>query len=205
MNRLIIVGAGGHGRVCADVASLMGNWDEIAFVDKRYPELKRCGSWPVVASNLESIGDLNCSFFVAIGDNHIRYNVHAACVALGASPVTLIHPGAIIARDVQLAEGAIVCAGAVINIGAKIGECCIINTGATVDHDCILANAVHLSPGVHLAGEVKVGDYSWLGTGVATRQVISIGCNIVIGVGAAVVDDCLEPGTYAGVPAKRIK
>ena len=202
MSRLIIVGAGGHGKVCADVAELMGKWDEIVFVDRKFPEVECCGVWPVVASNLETSGLSNSSFFVAIGDNHIRNKVHAAYVGSGAKPVTLIHPRAILARDVHVGVGSVVCAGAVVNVGSMIGECCIVNTGATIDHDCLLENAVHLSPGVHLAGEVKIGSYSWLGTGVATKQLINIGSNVVVGVGAAVVKDCIEPGIYAGVPAQ---
>ena len=211
MSQLLIVGAGGHGKVCADVATLMGDWDEIVFVDQKYPEIKTCGAWPVIAgsienaADIENIGDAGSSFFVAIGDNHIRDKVHAACMQLGCHSVTLIHPSAIVANDTQIGLGTVVCAGAVLNIGARIGDCCIVNTGATVDHDCLIAKAVHISPGAHLAGEVTVGDYSWLGTGVATKQVLNIGCNVVIGVGAAVVHDCIEPGAYAGVPAKRIK
>lgn len=211
MSRLVIVGAGGHGKVCADVATLMGNWDEIVFVDQKYPEVKTCGAWQVVAASLdnatdvERISDADSSFFVAIGDNHIRDKVHAACKKLGCNPVTLIHPSAIVAGDTEIGLGTVVCAGAVVNIGAKISDCCIINTGATIDHDCLIAKAVHISPGAHLAGEVSVGDCAWLGTGVSTKQVLNIGSNVVIGVGAAVVDDCIEPGTYVGVPAKRIK
>lgn len=208
MSRLVIVGAGGHGKVCADVATLMGNWDEIVFVDQKYPEINSCGAWPVIAASLEDLknsGDPGSSFFVAIGDNHIRDKVHAALTELGYEPVTLIHPNAVVANDTQIGIGTVVCAGAVVNIGAKIGDCCIINTGATVDHDCLVGNAVHISPGANLAGEVTVGDYSWLGTGVSTKQVLSIGSNVVIGVGAAVVHDCIEPGKYAGVPAKRFE
>ena len=211
MSRLVIVGAGGHGKVCADVAALMGNWDEIVFVDQKYPEVKSCGPWPVVAADIEiaaamdNISDASTSFFVAIGDNHIRDKVHAACKKIGCHPVALIHPSAIVANDTQIGLGTVVCAGAVLNIGAKIGDCSIINTGATIDHDCLIAKAVHISPGAHLAGEVTVGEYSWLGTGVSTKQVLNVGSNVVIGVGAVVVHDCIEPGTYVGVPAKRIK
>ncbi|KZZ57472.1 hypothetical protein A3762_09875 [Oleiphilus sp. HI0125] len=204
MSRLVVVGAGGHGKVCADVATLIGNWDEVVFVDQKYPEIKSCGRWPVVASSLESLGDCEFSFFVAIGDNHVRAKVYAECTELGCSPVTLIHPNAVIASDTQIGAGTVVCAGVAINIGVKVGDCCIVNTGSTIDHDCLLGKAVHISPGAHLAGEVTVGDYSWIGTGAATKQVLRIGSDVMIGVGAAVVSDCIEPGIYAGVPAKRL-
>ena len=48
MKGLLIIGAGGHGKVIADIASTLGKWDQIAFVDDKYPDLKQVLDWPVI-------------------------------------------------------------------------------------------------------------------------------------------------------------
>ena len=94
-------------------------------------------------------------------------------------------------------------AGAVINSGTAIGKGCIINTGATVDHDNLLEDYVHISPGAHTAGNVKIGSHSWLGIGSVVINNVTITSNCTIGAGAVVVKDIDKTGTYIGVPARR--
>lgn len=53
-------------------------------------------------------------------------------------------------------------AGAIVNCCTKIGKGYIVNTGSTIDHDNNIGDFVHISPGAHLAGTVKVGQCSWL-------------------------------------------
>jgi len=51
---------------------------------------------------------------------------------------------------------------------------------------------------------VSVGKSSWLGIGSVVSNNVNIcsGCNV--GAGAVVVKDITEPGTYVGVPARRV-
>ena len=79
--------------------------------------------------------------------------------------MTAIHHTARIGTDLAVGEGTVIMAGAVINCGTKIGTHCIVNTGATLDHDNKISDFVHISPGVHLAGAVSVGEKSWIGVG----------------------------------------
>lgn len=201
---LIIIGAGGHGKVVAEAAEKSGQWQQIMFVDRLYPSITTCGSWPVVSSEISTLSHLETNFFVAIGDNHTRAKVFLQTRGLGYKPATIIHPHAQLSDYADVEAGAVVLAGCVVNAGAKLCRGSIINTGATVDHDCSVGEFVHLSPGVNLAGQVIVGDHTWLGTGVSTKQCINIGSDIVVGVGAAIVSDLITPGTYIGAPAKLV-
>ncbi len=205
MSCLYVVGAGGHGKVAAEAAESTGRWSEIVFIDQKYPELERCGVWPVVGGSLDEVAPAASDYFIAIGDNLTRYRVFKAFEEQGFNPVNIVHSSAFVSRHSQVAKGSLICSGAVLGVGAVISECCVINTSASVDHDCVLGKSVHLSPGVHLAGAVSVGDFSWLGTGVSTKQVVRIGANVVVGVGAAVVSDLDQAGVYIGVPAKPIQ
>lgn len=89
-----------------------------------------------------------------------------------------------------------------VNIGATIGLGGIINIESSVDHDCVLGNGVHICPGARLAGDVHVGDRSWIDIGAAVRQGIQIGSDVVVGAGAAVVNDVPDELTVVGVPAR---
>jgi sugar O-acyltransferase (sialic acid O-acetyltransferase NeuD family) len=95
-------------------------------------------------------------------------------------------------------------ANAVINCGSKIGKGVIINTAATVDHDNIIGDYVHISPGSHLAGTVTVSEGTWIGIGATVINNLEITHDCMIGAGAVVVRSLIEPGTYAGVPARRL-
>lgn len=202
--RLIIQGSGGHGKVCAEAAEMMSHWDDIVFVDQRYPALKSCGKWSVIGVDINEVAKKGDAFFVAVGDNATRRGLLEKNIALGQPPATIVHPSAVVSAESSLGVGVLVCAGAVVGVGAEIGDGCIVNTAASIDHDCKLGLAVHISPGVHLAGEVTIGDESWLGTGVSTKQLVTIANKVVVGVGAAVVNNLSIPCTYIGVPAKRI-
>ena len=205
-DKLLIIGAGGHGRVVADTAQVSGQWSEFAFVDSRYPQLTQSGQWPVVGNDemLLSLQEDYSSVVVAVGDNKGRLRLHEIAQQAGFQLVVVVHPSAVVGSDVKLGEGTVVFAGAVINYGATLGRSCVINTAATIDHDCSLDDGVHLSPGVHLAGGVTIGECSWVGMGASVIQQITIDKDAVVGAGAAVINNIEQGATVVGVPAKNI-
>src|SRR5699024_378697 len=105
----------------------------------------------------------------------------------GFSITTLIHPSAIIATEVEIGIGTVIMAGVVVNSSTRIGNGVIINTSASVDHDNVIEDFVHLSPGVRIAGTVKVGKQSWLGIGSTIINNIVISEKTIIGAGAVIV------------------
>jgi len=201
MNRLIIIGAGGHGKVIADIA-LKNGYKNICFVDDNM--MGAVMGFPIIGTSNEvnALNDGRTGFIIGIGNNAIRnrmaerYDVHW---------VTLIHPSAQIAIGVSIGKGTVVMANAVVNACATVGAHCIINTGATVEHDNVIEDFVHISPGVKLSGTVVVGKNTWIGTGASVINNVEICENVVVGVGSVVVKDIQTQGTYIGVPARRIK
>ena len=196
-NKIVIIGAGGQGRVCADIARLMG-YDEILFLDD---------------SAANAVGKINdyprylpdADFFVAIGNGAVRRKVQMMLEERGAGIATLIHPNATIAQDVRIGRGTAVMAGAVINPGATVGCGSIINTCASVDHDCRIGNYLHIAVGARICGTVHLEDDSWIGAGAVVIQGVSVCSGCMIGAGAVVVKSITEKGTYLGVPARRVK
>ncbi len=192
--KLTIIGASGHGRVAADIAKQCG-YDEIEFLDDD-EALQYCGIYPVSGKTDKQVDNY---VFVAIGNAQIRKRLSE-----GRKIITLIHPDAVIADDVEIGAGSVVMAGTVINPGTSIGKGVIVNTSSSVDHDCFIGDYCHISVGAHLCGSVSVGDGTWIGAGATVSNNIKICGGCTIGAGAVVIKDIGEPGTYVGVPAKKI-
>lgn len=206
MSKLLIIGAGGHGRVIADCAEASSLYSEIAFLDDCHPTRDSNLAWPVIdKSSAWKQYQKEYDFALAIGNNKSRLAMYHALSSSNARLPNIIHPKAVISKHATLGQGNVVFANAVINPGAAIANACIINTGATIDHDCKLANAVHISPGANIAGTVTIGEISWFGVGSCSVQSIDIAENSQIGAGAAVTKNTEANGLYVGVPAKRIK
>lgn len=196
MRALRIIGAGGHGRVLADIAQAMG-YGDIAFLDAQFPDFAHSGAWDIIGTPAD-LGD-DSEYALGVGDNQSRMSL------LESFPndlATLIHPSATISPHAQIGAGSVICAGATVGPFAKLGQGCIINTGASVDHDCTLAGGVHLSPGARLGGGVSIGARTWVGIGAAVREYKTIGADAMIAAGAAVVTDIKDGARFGGVPAK---
>jgi sugar O-acyltransferase (sialic acid O-acetyltransferase NeuD family) len=202
---LIIVGAGGHGRVVADAAESSGQWDSIGFLDARFPQLRKVDGWPVVGRSHQT-GEPELrdddEFVVGIGNCRTRTHLLDELTASGRRIATVIHRSATVSKYAEVGEGCVIFAGACVNIGARLARGVIVNTAASIDHDCQVAEGVHVCPGARLAGDVTVGRLSWFGIGACARQGVVIGEEVVIGAGAAVVTDIAAGSLAVGVPAR---
>lgn len=199
MKKVIIIGAGGHGKVIADIIRLNGDI-VYGYLDDKRPEVLPGFHVLGEVEAIRKFAVKDYCFFVAIGNNHIRQKIMESYPI--AEWYAAIHPSAIIADDVEIDAGVAIMANAVINSGSKIGRGVIINTSSTVDHDNVIGNFAHISPGVHLGGTVHIGDRSWVGIGATVINNIDICDDCIIGAGAVVVGDINVSGKYIGVPAK---
>ncbi len=203
-DKLIIIGASGHGKVVADIAIKMNKWQSIAFLDDD-ESIKTCMELEVIGKNADAFTYKDeADFFVGIGNNATREKIQEKLETEGLSVVSLIHPNAVIGFDVEIGTGTTVMAGVVINSSSKIGKGCIINTSCSLDHDNVIEDYVHISPGANLAGTVKVGKGSWIGIGSVISNNVNICSGCKLGAGAVVVKDIIEPGTHVGVPVRKL-
>ena len=203
MKDLIIIGAGGHGRVIADIAQKLGVYETISFLDDG--DAKESMGLPIVGKTSDITKYIEVAdVFVAIGNNTVRGEFVESLLAMGANIPTLIHPSAVIGACVEIGVGTAIMAGAVFNPCSKLGKGVIVNTCSSVDHDCIIGDYCHIAVGAHIAGSVMVGKYAWIGAGGLVKNNLSICENCIVGAGAVVVKDVKESGTYIGVPAKKV-
>ena len=203
MNSLLIIGAGGHGRVLADAAMAMNRWGLLCFLDDREDLTEVLGLQ--VISGCERLPEVAHDFSAAavgIGNAVTRLSFIEQCKQIGLELPVVVHPSAAVSSFASLGYGTVVFAQAAVNAGARLGPGCIVNTGATVDHDCDLAAGVHVCPGAHLGGDVRVGQRTWIGVGSCVKQGIVIGEDVTVGAGAAVVSDAGSTCILTGVPAR---
>ena len=203
-DKIVIIGASGHGKVVADIAKLNG-YKEIVFLDDDINKTS-CSKYKVIGRSKDIDMYLNeYDFFVAIGNNKIRKKIMKILSGKRIIQPVLIHPSAIIDETVSVKEGTVIMANTVINADTKIGRGCIINTVSSIDHDCIINDYVHISPGSHIAGTVNIGENTWIATGVSVINNISITANCIIGAGSVIINDINISGTYVGFPVRKVR
>ena len=190
---VIVIGAGGHGRVVSDIIKQSGD-RVLGFLDDA--DIKNL---PILGKVGDCIKYKDKHVIIAIGNNEIRKKIAEKYPMLDY--YTAVHPSAVISPDVKIGKGSCVMPLAVINNAAMIGDHCIINTHSTIEHDCVIGDFVHVCPGATLCGTVNVGDNTQIGAGAVVKNNINIAADCVIGVSAAVVKDIKKAGVYVGVPA----
>lgn len=206
MAGILILGAGGHGKVVAEIAMLSQKWDRFAFLDDRENLLEVVGI--PIKGRLADYDLLTKEYkfaFVAIGNNKLRLQLIDKLVKAGYIIPTLIHPNSTISNHVAIGQGTVIMGGSVINAETTIGKGCIINTSCSIDHDCVIEDGVHISPGAHLAGTVRIGQLTWVCLGACISNNVTVGKNVIIAAGATVIKDVSENLMVGGIPSAIIK
>ncbi len=208
--KVLIIGAGAHARVIADILSHDAAKEAIGYLNK-----DRSRIWTLL-QGIPILGD-----DTYLDDPKKRGTFDSVIIGLGANlrseraaldkkikelrfrTAKAIHPKAIVASSATIGDGTTVMAGAIINPGVVIKENCVVNTGAIVDHDCVIEEGAFIQPGAVLAGNVRVGKNSTIGMGAKILETRTIGENSIIGAGAVVTKDVSANAVMIGIPARK--
>ena len=198
---LLILGAGGHGRVVADAALAQG-WDRVLVSDR---DPARCGQMllrdiPVLPLQ-EAVAQCTV-LHVAIGSAGAR---EREAGAVGLPLATVRHPSASCSPYADVGDGCLLAAQCVVAPGARVGLSVIVNHGAVVDHDVEVGDFTHIAPLAALGGGVRIGRRVLVGSGAKVLPGVRIADDVVVGAGAVVRGNLDTAGVYAGVPARRVR
>jgi len=208
--RVLILGAGGHGRVVLDILLQARTCQVLGFLDNnRDIHGRRIDGLPVFAG----VGDLErvareqsiTGVIVAIGDNGIRRGIARQVEALDIELIRAVHPSATIARNASIGRNVVIAAGAVVCANCQVGDSVILNTGCIVDHQTMIGEGTHICPGVRVAGRVKIEPGVFIGIGATIVPSVTLGCEAIIGAGSVVLEDVPSLATVVGVPARPIR
>ncbi|HKQ49539.1 MAG TPA: acetyltransferase [Phycisphaerae bacterium] len=208
-SEIVILGAGGHGRVVLDILLQAARHKPVGFLDNNTAlHGRRIDGLPV-------LGDISClaglrergihGAIVAIGDNGIRRAMGEQIEQCGLELCSAVHPSAQLATNATFGKGVVIAAGALVCAHCQIGDYAILNTGCIVDHESMIGTAVHICPGVRLAGHVVIESGAFVGIGATVVQNVRIGFESVVGAGAVVIADVDPMTTVVGVPARAVK
>ena len=200
---ILVFGSGSQVKVTLDILERYECYEVAGMVDRTINKKDFMG-YPILGTE-DDLGRINIkSGVIAIGDNWVRSKVAKKIVSLISDFkfVTVIHPSAQIATDVEIGEGTQIMAGACINSATKIGYHCIINTNSSVDHDNNISDFVSINPGVSMGGKVTIGAYSSIGIGSSIVDKLFIGEHTIIGAGAVVVENIPSEVVAYGNPCR---
>ena len=206
MNRILIIGAGGHAKVVAETILAEGKYDDLIFLDDDSEKSvygKRVFG-PLKKYLDENLKDSYRNAFVAFGNNANRMEWIYRLIDEGYEVPHIIHPNSYLSSSAKVGLGTIVFAGSVIQSEVKIGKGVIINTGSLIDHDTNISDGVHICPGVTIAGNVSIDSGTWVGIGSTIIQNINIGKDAILGAGSVVIKDITDQSKVVGIPAKPI-
>ena len=204
--KLIIVGAGGHGRETAMACQDSRNVPEIlGFLDDSGRDATPEG-WPIIGTLEAAEKYKNERFVVAINDPRVRRSIVEKLTVIGVRHwQTILHKSVQLHESIKLGDGVIILNDVVLTCSITIGNHCILNRATQISHDCVIKDFCSLNPSAVLSGNVHVGNGCEIGSSSVIKQGIVVGEGAVIGLGAAVVKNVMADEIVVGVPAKTLK
>ena len=182
-----LIGGGGFAR---EIKSHIGDPKIKCFVDDEYWKENDDYIFP-----LSKFDPKKYKVIVAIGDPKDRFDMIQR-LPKDTKYFKFIHPSAqILGKDTFIGEGSIICAGCILTTNITIGKHAHLNLQTTIGHDCR----------IKVSGNCKIYDCVYVGTNASIKEKISIHSLVTIGMNGAVVKHIEEPGTYVGVPVKKLK
>lgn len=163
--RLLLVGAGGFGRMVAEQAMLQY---DCAFVDDGQPIGPEICGIPVVGS-LADLPELRKEYgllVVGIGNNRFRAQVYEKAKALGFAFPNIVAPSAYISPFAEVGCGCVLMQNACVQNGASVGNGVLLNAGTEVHCSGTVGDYVLLYTNSTIRTGAKVGRYARIGGNV---------------------------------------
>lgn len=179
MNKIILIGGGGHCRSVIDVVELEKRFEIVGIVDKEEFLGQETLGHKVIAcdEDLEELFQTYKYAIVTVGQiksNAIRVKLFDKLKKIGYELPTIISPLAYVSKHSNVGEGTIVMHQALINSNVSVGKNCIINTKALVEHDCVIEDNCHISTASVLNGGVVVKEGTFFGSNATSKEGVTM-------------------------------
>ena len=161
--KLLLVGAGGFGRMVAEQAMLQY---DCAFADDgQAVGTEICDI--LVVGGLADLPDLRKEYsflVVGIGNNQFRAQVYEKAKALGYAFPNIVAPSAYISPYAKLGCGCVVLQNACVQNGASVGNGVLLNAGTEVHCDATVENYALIYTNSVIRTGATVGKFTRIGS-----------------------------------------
>lgn len=186
--RLLVVGAGGHGRSVAEAAQLSGQFEVVGFLDDALPPNKLVLGVSVLGAVASMTQHMTVAdqAIVAVGNNTVREKLMMQLKLVGFTWATVVHPRATVSPTSVIGAGVAVMAGVIVGTEARLGAGVIVNCGAVVDHHATVEDYGHLGVNASMAGGTLLGRGAWMQAGAALGYGVTVRSGVTLAPGEAV-------------------
>lgn len=179
MQKIILIGGGGHCKSCIDTIEAEKKYQIYGILDIKEKIGENICGYKIIGTDeeIEVYAKRGYYFLITIGQIHsakIRVKLFNRIKEVKGKAATVISPSAYVSRTAKIGEGTIILNQVLVNSSAKIGSNCIINSKALIEHDAVIGNHCHISTGAKINGGVEIGEESFIGSGAITKQYIKI-------------------------------
>ena len=195
MDKIIIIGAGGHAKTCIDIILNDRKYEIFGIVnnERNEPIL----NFPIVGrdADLENIFNKCKNAFVGIGqiyDNDSRVKIYDSLKSIGYKLPIIISHKAQVSKFASIGEATVIMNYANVGPDVSINKNCIINTNATIEHDVTIGENTHISTGAIINGDVKIGKDCFIGSGAVIKNGVRIKDNTFIKMGSVIKNDVTD-------------
>ena len=206
MKDLYIVGAGGFGREVYGWLHDMAqpyNWKFGGFLDDNPEALKNFNYDKGVIAPASGFRVKPAQLFVCgTGDIQTKIKLCQPLLDQGAQFLTVVHPSALIGKNVRLGQGVVVCPGVILTCDIEVGAMTMINCQSSAGHDVRIGKWCTVSAHCDLTGQTKIGNGVFLGSGARVIPGKSVGENAVVGAGSVVIRSVTKGRKVFGNPAR---
>ena len=206
--KLVIVGAGGLGRIVYDVLrndpTVQAEVTLHGFLDTRINlQLPAEIDAKVLGDPRDYLPGADELFIPAVGDPTWREALVRPLAAKGADFFAHTRAAAIGART-SIGRGSFLTPGAVVSTDCRIGEFVYLDTYVVVGHDVEIGAHSMVGAMTFLAGGVKIGRGVAIHPRATLAKDVRVGDGATIGIGSVVVKDVPPRTTVFGNPARSI-
>ncbi|MFQ5669700.1 MAG: acetyltransferase [Acidobacteriota bacterium] len=208
--RLILVGAGDHGRGVLDIVRRLRaageSWDIIGFVDD-HSQQKEIDHVPVLGSTSwleEHYSTVHAHLVLSLADPGAKQRLARQLEHCQPQYQSVVHPAAEVSPSATLGNGTIVNAGAIIVYDAVLGPHVTVNLNASVGHHVRIGECATIAPGARILGRARLGARSQVHSNAVVLPGVQIGEDAIVGAGSVVLKDLPPRSTVFGNPARPV-